>query len=208
MPKKMNGGNEKAMSAKARKDERRKAEAEAQERALEDAKWQDNDKNLQRKQQRQDEKMKKQQEVLSRKAELRSLAEEEELKLTSPKGKEKPKKVTRASIAETIERQNSTPLKVRSASAEDLSDDPLLQGNPNLPLAEDELEARSVDDALQLLNATGAAKDRKMKTAFAEFRLERTAQLQAENPGLRESQLRNLIAKEWRRSARNPANQK
>ena len=47
-----------------------------------------------------------------------------------------------------------------------------------------------------------------MKAAYEEFEKSRLPQLKAENPGLRLSQLKQIIWKEWTKSPDNPLNKK
>ncbi|VDN00236.1 unnamed protein product [Thelazia callipaeda] len=96
MPKKFTGENSKAAVARARKDAVKKEEAEKKKKAVEDAYWQDNDKNIARKQQRKEEAERKRLETLQRKHENR-LAHDLELQALSCKVVE-PSKVTQASI--------------------------------------------------------------------------------------------------------------
>lgn len=52
MPKKFQGENSKAVQARARKEAKRQEEIQRKTKAAEDKLWEDNDKNLARKQQR------------------------------------------------------------------------------------------------------------------------------------------------------------
>ena len=50
--------------------------------------------------------------------------------------------------------------------------------------------------------------EKRMKAAYEEFETARLPQLKAENPGLRLSQLKQMIWKEWTKSPENPLNKK
>ncbi|KAM9503630.1 coiled-coil domain-containing protein 124 isoform 1-T1 [Salvelinus alpinus] len=105
MPKKFQGENSKAMTAKARKAEAKAVEDSRKKKELEDALWQENDKHVLKKEQRKDDKEKKRLEALERKKENQRLLDEEAAKI---KGKAKEAaavaacKVTRAQIEETL----------------------------------------------------------------------------------------------------------
>ena len=62
------------------------------------------------------------------------------------------------------------------------------------------------------LNDNSAAVDKhpekRLKAAYQEFENARLPQLKAENPGLRLSQLKQMIWKEWTKSPDNPLNKK
>ena len=49
--------------------------------------------------------------------------------------------------------------------------------------------------------------ERRVKATYASFEATRLAQLKLENPSLRQSQLRQMIRKEWSKSPENPMNQ-
>jgi hypothetical protein len=74
--------------------------------------------------------------------------------------------------------------------------------------------ARSVDAAIAALAAargeTGPAErhpERRMKSAYAAYEERELPKLKDENPGLRLSQLKNLLQKQWKKSPENPMNQ-
>uniref|UniRef100_A0A4W5R3Y1 Coiled-coil domain containing 124 n=1 Tax=Hucho hucho TaxID=62062 RepID=A0A4W5R3Y1_9TELE len=110
MPKKFQGENSKAMTAKARKAEAKAVEDARKKEELEDALWQENDKHVLKKEQRKDDKEKKRLEALERKKENQRLLDEEAAKI---KGKAKEaaaaaaaaSKVTRAQIEEALQQQ-------------------------------------------------------------------------------------------------------
>lgn len=79
-----------------------------------------------------------------------------------------------------------------------------------------EYSASNLDDAIQLLEATNldASKttlerhpERRVKAAYAVFEETEMPILKLENPGLRMSQLRQLLKKKWEKSPQNPFNQ-
>ena len=103
MPKKM-GINTKAAEAKARKDIAKKEKDQQILKQKEDELWRDDDKLVNRKIDRQNEREKKRIEAAQKKAEKKAAYEEEASQLESTKAA-KPTKVTRSQIQSTISRQ-------------------------------------------------------------------------------------------------------
>ena len=85
--------------------------------------------------------------------------------------------------------------------------DELLDENPNHLLRvkanEGELSARNVEDATLLL---GGSLESKWKMTYSEFEAREMPSLKAENPGMKHSQLKQMVWKEWQRSPENPVN--
>jgi hypothetical protein len=82
------------------------------------------------------------------------------------------------------------------------------------------LSADNLDDALDLLSITTGKPtkpgsrdapdrhpERRAKAAFAAFSERELPRLKQENPGLRQSQLKQLLWKQWQKSPENPFNQ-
>lgn len=91
----------------------------------------------------------------------------------------------------------------------------MLEENPNqqvaaLMVAEGAVEARSVEDAIAVLNVGETAVDRhpekRMKAAYNAFEERELPRLKQENPNMRLSQLKQLLKKEWMKSPENPMN--
>ena len=97
MPKKFTGENSKVAEARSRKEAIRSAEVEKKTKAAADEYWKDDDKTAQKKLQRKDEKEKKRVEQQAKKAELKSLVEEE-VKSIKVESKQAPNKITRLQI--------------------------------------------------------------------------------------------------------------
>ena len=72
-------------------------------------------------------------------------------------------------------------------------------------------DARTVDDAIDVLSGHGQKADRnpekRMKAAFNDFEQKRYKNLKAENPTLKRSQLKDILWREWQKSPDNPKNQ-
>ena len=90
-----------------------------------------------------------------------------------------------------------------------------VEENPNqqmasLMAAEGAVEARSVEDAIAVLNVGGTPVDRhpekRMKAAYNAFEERELPRLKQENPNMRLSQLKQLLKKDWMKSPENPMN--
>ncbi|XP_077390934.1 coiled-coil domain-containing protein 124 [Festucalex cinctus] len=212
MPKKFQGENSKAATARARKAEA-KAVADARKKQEEDdALWQETDKHVLKKEQRKDDKERKRIELLERKKESQRLLDEE---IASIKGKSQKEggsggKVTRAQIEEAIQ---SAPqpqqLKPKDKSHLEIA----LEENINRIIQEEgTVEARTIEDAIAVLSIAPEDLDRhperRMKAAFTSYEEVNLPRLKIENPNMRLSQLKQLLKKEWMKSPENPLNQK
>jgi hypothetical protein len=214
MPKNSSWGqNTKAVEAKARKATVQKAQEEKKKKAQEDAYWEDDDKQLAKKQNRKDEKEKKRLEQLERKQINKQLAEEEVV--VEKKSTQAPAKITQAQIQAERERREAAARKSAAAVGTPKVPKPApVEENLNRLTAPDE-EARTVDEALKMLKVVEDSPsvivdkhpERRVKAAYAAFEEARMPQVKAENPSLRLTQLKQLIFNEWKKSPENPMNQ-
>ncbi|XP_054159194.1 coiled-coil domain-containing protein 124-like [Oppia nitens] len=209
MPKKL-GINSKSVEAKARKDAIKQAKDEAVERQKEDEFWKDDDKHVTRKLNRKDEKEKKKQEVMDRKATNRAAYVEEMDQLKGKKIAEpKPQKVSRFDINEKLEKQNQ---EKQNDNKEPTVTELPIEENVNRLVADDDGNARSVEDAIALLSTKDDDVDRhpekRMKAAYTAFEEIHLDRLKKENPNLRLSQLKQMLKKDWMKSPDNPLNQR
>ena len=220
MPKKFQGMNSKAVEAKARKAAAAAAALEAKKKVQEDDYWKDDDKHAKKKMLRKQAQEQKRVNNINRKKELGDLfkAEEESLaKLT--KSSKNSIKVTRASIdaakRKELELKNSKieeeNLKKRNISVQNEK----VEENANIVFAESrfegEVEARSVEDAISALSTSEELDrhpERRLKAAFKKYEQNEMPALKAAYPGLRMSQLKDLLFKQWQKSPENPLNQK
>lgn len=74
-------------------------------------------------------------------------------------------------------------------------------------------EARNVEDAISVLNIGNDSKvdihlEKRMKAAYTEFEQREMLRVKAENPGLRLSQLKQILRKEFQKSPDNPYNKR
>ncbi|XP_065672410.1 coiled-coil domain-containing protein 124 isoform X2 [Hydra vulgaris] len=227
MPKKSSswGVNTKSVEANERKAEKKKNELEAKQRATEDAKWADNDKLLERKQLKKETEAQKKQEALAKKLEAKKLLEEEEAKLSSKSAKVATvpqKKVTRSDIEKQKEKekkQNEDMLKELKLQKKRIGKNPEMEPeNPNRKMAqmleeEDIIEARNIDEAVAALKLGNDGSvdnhpEKRLKAAYNEYAEREMPRIKEENPGLRMSQWKQVLWKEWQKSEDNPLNQR
>ncbi|XP_012260659.2 coiled-coil domain-containing protein 124 [Athalia rosae] len=205
MPKKFVGENSKAVAARARKAAVKDAEISKKAQEAEDKAWQDDDKQLQKKKQKQEEMEKKRLQQLEKKAEAKALLEKE---MSSIKvgGKQTAAKLTRAEIQAETERRNQAAQKKK-------------EEEPELPLEEninrivlDGETAHGIDEALTVLGAKDSETDRhpekRLKAAYTAFEERMMPLIKEQNPTLRLSQLKQILRKEWMKSPDNPLNQR
>lgn len=209
MPKKFQGENTKAAEAKARKGAALAAAEEMKSKAKEDEFWTDDDKNVQRKFQRKDEKLKKKMETVERKVQNRLLHDDEINAIaSSEKLPTVAAKITRAKIGSSLENQkqpNSGSKPIKKSEEEPLPE------NVNR-LVMDGLDARGLDEAIAVLSVKPVALDRhperRLKAAYDQFEQTTLPTLKAENPNMRLSQLKQILKKDWMKSPDNPLNQR
>ncbi|MEQ2273526.1 hypothetical protein XENORESO_005321 [Xenotaenia resolanae] len=214
MPKKFQGENSKAATARARKAEA-KAVADARKKKEEDdALWQERDKHVLKKEQRKDDKEKKRLELLERKKENQRLLDEETAQIKGKSQKEAGSggKVTRAQIQEILQNEQQQQQPEINPKEKSHLETPL-EENINRVIAEEGTEeARTIEDAIAVLSTGPEDLDRhperRMKAAFTAFEEANMPRLKAENPNMRLSQLKQHLKKEWAKSPENPLNQR
>jgi len=216
MPKKFKGQNTKAVEAKARKAAVVNEEKARREKEAEDALWQDDDKQLAKKQARKQAAEAKRLEALSKKKELSEMLEAEEKQLAGSKANAaKSQKVTRAQIdqqrAKEEERKKEEERLEALKRANISVQDDLVEENINQVIGQDGgVHARSIEEAISVLSVKpdlDRHPERRMKSSYKKFEEEYMPQLKAENPSMRISQLRQILRKQWQKSPENPMNQ-
>lgn len=212
MPKKFQGENSKAATARARKAEAKAVADARKKQAEDDALWQETDKHVLKKEQRKDDKEKKRIELLERKKENQRLLDEESTKLKGKGGqKEVVGKVTRAQIEETLQNEQQRPQPPNPKEKSHL-ETPLEENVNRIIPEEGTVEARSVEDAIAVLSVGPEDLDRhperRMKAAFTAYEEAHMPRLKMENPNMRLSQLKQLLKKEWMKAPENPLNQR
>ncbi|XP_035509183.1 coiled-coil domain-containing protein 124 [Morone saxatilis] len=215
MPKKFQGENSKAATAKARKAEA-KAEADARKKKQEeDALWQETDKHVLKKEQRKDDKEKKRLELLERKKENQRLLDEESARIKGRAQKEAASggKVTRAQIEDVLQNEKMQQEQQELKPKEKSHLETPLEENVNRIIPEEgTIEARTIEDAIAVLSTGPEDVDhhpeRRMKAAFAAYEEVNMPRLKKENPNMRLSQLKQQLKKEWMKAPENPLNQR
>ncbi|XP_026179533.1 coiled-coil domain-containing protein 124 [Mastacembelus armatus] len=215
MPKKFQGENSKAATARARKAEA-KAVAEARKKQEEeDALWQETDKHVLKKEQRKDDKEKRRLELLERKKENQRLLDEETARIKGKAQKEAGfgGKVTRAQIEEAFQNKQQQEMQTQLNPKEKSHLETPLEENVNRIIPEEgTVEARTVEEAIAVLSTGPEDMDRhperRMKAAFAAFEEANMPRLKMENPNMRLSQLKQQLKKEWMKAPENPLNQR
>ncbi|CAL9695445.1 unnamed protein product [Knipowitschia caucasica] len=214
MPKKFQGENSKAATAKARKAEAKAVADAHKKKAEEDALWQETDKHVLKKGQRKDDKEKKRLELLERKKENQRLLDEEAARIKGRSTNEDVTvgKVTRAQIEQTLQNEQQQQQQQQDQPKEKTHLETPLEENVNRIIAEEgSVEARSIEDAIAALSTGGEDLDRhperRVKAAFAAFEEVHMPRLKKENPNMRLSQLKQQLKKEWTKSPENPLNQ-
>ncbi|KAI9010668.1 hypothetical protein DFJ74DRAFT_685230 [Hyaloraphidium curvatum] len=190
--------NQKAVAAKERKAAT-KAEKDAK-KAQEDEvrvveEWSKGAKSSAKK----DTEQARREEALAKKAEREALLKAEEEGLGA-----KPARPARGDEKKAVKRQTNLDSALSQLGSE----------------AAEEFAASGIDSALDLMAAldvtpgspAGSAAlerhpERRVKSAYAAFEEDELPKLKAENPTLRQSQLKQLLAKKWKKSPRNPMNQ-
>ena len=150
----------------------------------------------------------KKQDAASRKAENRALLEAEEQAV----GGKKVQRVTRAQIEEQQAKERERlqqEARKREMAAKNVSEQEVLEENPNQLLRqaamEGEVEARSVAEAISVLSV-GQAQETEKRLTYAEFEARELPLAKASNPHLKQSQVKQLVWKQWQRSPENPIN--
>lgn len=212
MPKKM-GENSKAVEARERKQATKKASAAKEAQEKDDKLWQDDDKNLAKKKLRKEEEDRKKQELLAKKEENKRLLEEE-TKAIKTVGKVSIQKITRSQIEDETARRNRNieliaaktnkpPVEVRQPK-----EDAIVENLNRVVL--DSTIAATVDEAISVLNDGKLDEDKhpekRMKAAYRAYEEAQLPRIKSENPGLKLSQMKQIIFKDWQRSPENPLN--
>eukprot|EP01111_Echinosteliopsis_oligospora_P018484 TRINITY_DN850_c0_g2_i1.p1 TRINITY_DN850_c0_g2~~TRINITY_DN850_c0_g2_i1.p1 ORF type:complete len:200 (+),score=101.04 TRINITY_DN850_c0_g2_i1:1229-1828(+) len=190
-----------------------KAEAEPKGKGKAKAEDDRDDKKITEK----DDKKKKEEEKKQQDADRRRAAKEaleaEEAALASSAKKAPKAKVTQAEIQKMKDMEAA-----KAQAADKKKDKPApIPENINHVIArekekhgDDYLEARTVDDAVKQLSGSQEAEkhpEKRLKAAFAAYEDVNLPILRKENPGLKLSQVKELLWKQWQKSPENPLNQ-
>lgn len=214
MPKKFQGENSKAATARARKAEAKAVADARKKKEEEDAMWQETDKHVLKKEQRKDDKEKKRVELLERKKENQRLLDEENARIKGRAQREAAAagKMTRAQIEETLLNEQLQPGEELKPKEKSHLETPLEENVNRIIPEEGTEEARTIEDAIAVLSTGPEDLDRhperRMKAAFLAYEEVNMPRLKKENPNMRLSQLKQQLKKEWMKSPENPLNQR
>ncbi|KAL7067182.1 hypothetical protein ACR3K2_23870 [Cryptosporidium serpentis] len=215
------GVNQRAIEARERKMAAALEKKLKEQEKLENEKWTDNDKHVNRKLERKKEAIQKHEEKSQRKAELRKIYEEEYSKVISNKTTiSGTKKLTKAEITQRALKFAIQRSKTEYNKESDNID--LLVENPNRTERDKQIEAKmsgtdyisasSLDDALAVLTLEDKSyvnkhPEKRMKAAWLTFLDNNMPQLKSEFPNSKRSQLLQILQKKWKKAPENPCNQ-
>ena len=127
-------------------------------------------------------------------------------------GGKKVQRVTRAQIEEQQARERERlqqEARRKEMEAQKISEQDFLEENPNQLLRqaamEGEVEARSVAEAISVLHV-GQVQEETKRLTYAEFEARELPLAKASNPHLKQSQVKQLVWKQWQKSPENPVN--
>ncbi|KAF4682201.1 hypothetical protein FOZ60_010956 [Perkinsus olseni] len=223
---KFGGGNEKAIAARERKKEQHAVKVAEEHKRKEDALWRDDDKNRAAKDARARAKEEAHDAKLEKDKEKRELlkAEEEAMKNVGKSKKQLAgsKKVTRRDIqSHALMGLAAPPTKKKShkpsgaaAPKVVVTDEPLQENINHLLRAQaargvEVVSGSGIDSALGALGGEAAGgedrhPEKRAKALYAAFEERRMAEIKDEYPGLKRSQYKEKIFKEWQKSPENP----
>ncbi|KAI9325262.1 hypothetical protein DFJ73DRAFT_870159 [Zopfochytrium polystomum] len=195
-----------AMERKAANEDAKQAKAAAQREAAEAEQWSKGAKGPNAKK---EEEERKRLEALAKKAERDALLAAEEASIGGKKSSSTPSKSKSSKPTATFSGVDAALASLSTSSTDTVPTESYV--------------ATNIDDALQLLDITGGKSgggggaaavaagierhpERRMKSAWAAFEEREMPILKEENPGLRLSQLKQLLQKKWKKSPENPLN--
>ncbi|PRP87425.1 hypothetical protein PROFUN_00636 [Planoprotostelium fungivorum] len=213
MPKKF-GANTKAEEARAKKTEEKHAVADKKARQAEDAKWAETDRKVLKNEQKKKEEEEKKLQAAARRAELKALEAKENAEID--KTAKKPI-MTRAEIDAMKEKEaKKKAIEEKKKSKEEEGEEKEIEPNINHIIREEYLnnenytEGRTIDDAISGLSTKDESDDKhpekRLKAAFTAYEKNNMPMLRSDNPGLKQSQLKELLWKNWQKSPENPLN--
>ncbi|CAA9990271.1 conserved protein, unknown function [Plasmodium knowlesi strain H] len=209
-------GNSRAIEARMRKKmEKDKKQKELEEKKL-DEYWRDDDKKAQAKIQRKMEAESKRQQKLDRKKELRELYGEEEKALKSNKeSKTTNSKVTQAQILQRLIEEKKKEIQEDKKKKNNLNVHEMeLEDNIN-HIMRDEINdydeyinATGIDNAISALDNVSFERTKKVKVAYKKFEEENLPLIKEQYKGLKLSQFKQILWKQFKKSPDNPMNQR
>ncbi|SBT74835.1 conserved protein, unknown function [Plasmodium malariae] len=209
-------GNSRAIEARLRKKiEKDRKQKEIEEKKLDEF-WKDDDKKAQAKIQRKAEAENKRQQKLDRKKELRELYGEEEKSLKSNKeGKTTNAKVTQAQILQRLIEEKKKEIQNEKKKKDNINVHEMeLEDNINhiqreeMNHCDEYINATGIDDVISALDNVSFEKTKSVKAAYKMFEEENLPLVKEEHKGLKLSQYKQILWKQFKKSADNPMNQR
>ncbi|CRG93517.1 conserved protein, unknown function [Plasmodium gallinaceum] len=209
-------GNSRAIEARLRKKlEKDRKQKEIEEKKLEEY-WRDDDKKVQAKIQRKTEAENKRQQKLDRKKELRALYGEEEKSMKSNKeSKTTNTKVSQAEILQRLIEEKKKELEEEKKKKNNINVHEMeLEENINhiqrneMNDYDEYINATGIDNAISALENISFDKTKKVKVAYKKFEEENLPIVKEEYKGLKLSQYKQILWKQFKKSVDNPLNQK
>ncbi|KAI4839938.1 coiled-coil domain-containing protein 124 [Plasmodium brasilianum] len=209
-------GNSRAIEARLRKKiEKDRKQKEIEEKKLDEF-WKDDDKKAQAKIQRKAEAENKRQQKLDRKKELRELYGEEEKSLKSNKeGKTTNAKVTQAQILQRLIEEKKKEIQNEKKKKDNINVHQMeLEDNINhiqreeMNYCDEYINATGIDDVISALDNVSFEKTKSVKAAYKMFEEENLPLVKEEHKGLKLSQYKQILWKQFKKSADNPMNQR
>lgn len=213
MPGGFNGANRHQTEARERDAARKVADREKKQKDAEDAYWKDDDKITNRKAQRQQDDAEKMERRAQARDERDKLEADENAELGKMKSKKNPaKKLTQAELNARLAAFRKKRAEAATAEKEQSSRyTNLPDHNPNrVELPEDEVVATTVDDAILALGGSITAPiddphpERRRKALHEAFVQRNLPRVRLDHPGLKLSQYKEMLFKEWLKSPENP----
>ena len=214
------GVNTKKEAGRLRKLETKNAKNAKIKQDKEDAYWQDDNNGKKSKEHKKLEKEIKRRELLARKQKLKELAQAEENKikadLLKKNNKIKSSKITLAQIK--LKQENEKKIRLVEKKAEELKKQKIyvqsneLHENTNHNI--DDIEADTIEDAILALQQIGISEnsnfeidrhpEKRVKAAWKAYLEKRIPEIKADRKGLKLSQIKQIIYKEFQKSPENP----
>ncbi|KAI3432305.1 hypothetical protein D9Q98_003865 [Chlorella vulgaris] len=213
------GINDKAATARSRKEDSKKALQQQQAVAKEEEQWSQHANPKAKRDMKREEQERQREEAAKKKAEVKRLAAEEEAEMAAAAKKKAPKaapKVTAAQLAHQRERElqqlqqqaEQQSLEKKRIVSEDAYAAAIEVENLNR-VEEGVVEAHGVDAALDALTLGGSVDrhpEKRAKAAYQAYLDEQLPLLREEKPGLRLMQYKSMIFERWQKSPNNPRN--
>lgn len=207
-------GNLKAQEARMRKQlEKERKRKEEEEKKLQEF-WKDDDKKVQAKINRKMENEMKRQQKLEKKKELKQLYEEEDRKYTSGKeSKSTSKKISQAEILKTLIEEKKKQMEQEQKAKRIVNSDEIeLEENLNhierdeISNFDEYINVTGIDNAINALGNISFEKSKRVKAAYKKFEEENLPILKEEHKGLKLSQYKQMLWKQFKKSRENPMN--